>query len=94
MKPKLFLLATISAVTLSAGCANQEDMLHADLWSGDPEAYTAHTTEDVRDLGKTSREKMLDQRKLDEERKKSKSLKDEFLDGLADGVLEKLFDSK
>ena len=91
-KSKYFFL--VLTAILAVGCASQEDLLHADLWSGDPNSYIAKSNEDVRDLGKTPREKMLEQKKLDEKRRKSKSLKDDLIDGMIDGAIEELFDSK
>ncbi|QKX16902.1 hypothetical protein [Microbulbifer sp. YPW1] len=79
MKNKFVLIAIF--VAAGSGCASQEDMLHADLWSGDPDAYTSKSDEDIRDLGKTPREKMLEQRRQDEKRK-NRSVKDNLIDGL------------
>ncbi|QIL90500.1 hypothetical protein GNX18_12580 [Microbulbifer sp. SH-1] len=78
MKLKLTFTLLFSASVLVAGCASQEDMLHADLWSGDPSSYEIKAAESVQDLGKTPRDKMLEQRR-EADREKSKSTKDNLI---------------
>ncbi|WGL16029.1 hypothetical protein PVT68_14785 [Microbulbifer bruguierae] len=87
MKTKLIMVFYLFVGVAATGCATQEDMLYADLWSGSPDAYVTHSSEDVRDLGKTPRDKMLDQRTLDEQRK-SQSIKDNLIGGIVGGVID------
>lgn len=63
------------------GCASQEDLLHADLWSDDSYINMPSNDRAIQDLGKTPRAKMLEQRKIDKERK-NRSLKDQLLSDL------------
>lgn len=67
------------AFSLSVGCASQEDLLHADVFGQDRGAYSLPETEDIEDLGKTPRDKMLEERR-EGEKNKNRSTKDRVID--------------
>lgn len=65
--------------TFIAGCASQEDALHSEVFGQDRGTYILFENEDVGDLGKTPRDKMLEERRKDE-KNKNKSTKDKVID--------------
>ncbi|WHI50476.1 hypothetical protein P3339_18850 [Microbulbifer sp. MLAF003] len=81
MSNKVIFIMAFFMVVCGVGCASQEDLLHADLWSDDSYINTPKNSEAAQDLGKTPRARMLEQRNIDKERK-NQSLKDQLLDDL------------
>ncbi|WHI46913.1 hypothetical protein ACJJIW_18835 [Microbulbifer sp. JMSA004] len=80
MSSKLIVMAIFMAVC-GVGCASQEDLLNAELWSGDPYVNIPSSGGATQDLGKTPRAKMLEQRETDLQGK-SKLSKDQVLNHL------------
>ncbi|WP_250464763.1 hypothetical protein [Microbulbifer litoralis] len=89
MNNKLIFIMTVSVAASGLGCASQEDLLYADLWSGRPSTSVLGNSKDIQDSGKTPRDRMLEQREIDEERK-GRTLKDGFIDSLILGKDEKI----
>ncbi|WNZ54488.1 hypothetical protein QT397_16485 [Microbulbifer sp. MKSA007] len=81
MSKKLIFIIAVFMAVCGIGCASQEDLLDAELWSGDPYINIPGSDGATEDLGKTPRAKMLEQREIDTQRK-SKLSKDQVLEHL------------
>ncbi len=89
MIKKFIFTMTLSIVICGVGCASQEDLLYADLWSDDSYIAIPSSNQAIQNLGKTPRAQMLEQRKYDEARK-NQTFKDQLLYDLILGKDRKL----